>query len=480
MSLLNRKNLDESWDYLTTYRKINVNKLPNSPNKDSYIDSVLSDYKNQKNIFNPLETLKINSKRKVYIANDNNKILLHAISNSFKKIFSLKPPNRNINIKVLKNIFNSGNSLTIMKFDIKKHFDNIPHDLLLEKIGKNRLLNTEDLILIENYLKCNPNSNTGVHQGTQLSNLLAELFLINFDSELITLDKSLIFAKRYVDDILLVFNKNFTKNEIMLIYKKISNELNNLELEFNHNKTQIISLCFFNPGNNLKLLPKKSIFNNCNPGMSHIISYHVDSNNNFHKHTRDKVEMNYLGYRFNWKSDNRENDKHHFNFYIDISPKKLNKHKTRVYKMFNDFIKKQTSIEYNKNYFVLRERIRFLCSNYILPKHSNKNNHIIVGISPNYKYIHDNKQVVDLIKKIKRKIFYLYKSNIIDVHQMKELMLITIQHGKHIDFVNCDENTLTKLVRLVSDEEITIDNINSPNAKRKYLTYHYLKSIKLW
>lgn len=469
MSLLNEKDIQKSAKHLYFARKIKKESLLLS----TFSSSKMSLYNDMINPFNPLKTFRINSSRTVYTTNDENKVLFKTISTKLSRLFNFTTPNRNVNIKVLKNIFSSNSNITIMKFDIENFFDSIPHTNILDLLEKNRLLKKKDLILIDHFLSSGESSPHGVHQGTELSNVLSDIYLNKFDKLLINLSKYVIFAKRYVDDILMVFNRVLSFNEINEYYKIITTKINQIGLNLNYKKTKISVInidCY-----KTKINDNNSIFSPRKHTTNKTVTYVLDKHGVFHKHSNDITSFNYLGYSFNWKL---KDEKYYFN--VAISKNKLHKHFTRIYKMFDEFKRKEYSSPCSSNYYILRERIRFMCYGYILPSDSNIDTNIVIGLKQNYKYIHsDSNQINKLLILLQNNVFFLFKNHYINKKQMDELMNITLAKNRYICF---DETNIDTLKDLISNiiPTFSFKSFKNKRSELKFLTATYLKRIKIY
>lgn len=130
--------------------------------------------------------------------------------------------------------------------DIKGFFDNIPHDKLIQKLGK---ITDKDMTqLISNIIKLGyhqgeefiMNREKGVPQGGVLSPLLSNLYLIEFDEKVKELGKlvKLEYA-RFADD-WIVLTK--TKSEAYQIMGMLGAKLAEMGLELNMDKTYVTDL----------------------------------------------------------------------------------------------------------------------------------------------------------------------------------------------------------------------------------------------
>lgn len=129
-----------------------------------------------------------------------------------------------------------------LKADIKGFFENINHDMLL-KILRNRITDKRVVNLIEKAIKTptfNPSASKkdrenkeklkGIPQGLAISNILAEIYLSEFDTYM---NRKSFFYSRYVDDILIVLPKK--ANEMKTELKK---NLSRKDLQLNKSKTK--------------------------------------------------------------------------------------------------------------------------------------------------------------------------------------------------------------------------------------------------
>lgn len=141
------------------------------------------------------------------------------------------------------------NHICYFKTDIKSFYDNIDHDILI-KIIKSRVKSTKLLNLIKyslktptvpiNYKKKEKEKykrTCGVPQGLSISNILANIYLMEVDSKLQHIGLKYI---RYVDDILIFIEENDTSN----IEEKVKVIMSEYSLSLNMSKTEC-QLCDF-------------------------------------------------------------------------------------------------------------------------------------------------------------------------------------------------------------------------------------------
>lgn len=171
-------------------------------------------------------------------------ILKQILDKAFPECINRKLPNHFISdIKNYNSKYNNREikEIQFMKLDIEKFYDRIQRDILLDKI-KTRInsdntikvlsqaisketvpLNSKRIDYPKYYNKC------GIPQGLSISNILASIYLIDFDKRLL---KRNYFYRRYVDDILIINDSNISKYRI----NNLESHLKEIGLNFNNDK----------------------------------------------------------------------------------------------------------------------------------------------------------------------------------------------------------------------------------------------------
>lgn len=124
----------------------------------------------------------------------------------------------------------------VLKFDIRSFFDNIPHNILLEKMK--RIITDEKLFNLYEYLLTFLQKDKGMVLGNQISQISAVYYLNDLDHYI--KDKCRFkYYHRYMDDGIILCESKEKLNETLTELKRI---LNDLGLEFSEKKTHIIKL----------------------------------------------------------------------------------------------------------------------------------------------------------------------------------------------------------------------------------------------
>ncbi|MBL7881203.1 MAG: hypothetical protein JNN23_15320 [Chryseobacterium gambrini] len=205
--------------------------------------------------FSPyLEILKLKGRNKVprviSIPTIRDKMVLLVIKEILHNVFD-SDVNRKLPNNYIKDVkkyleANSGEKF-YLKLDLEKFYDTIDRKILLTKLNDKNLPDIViDLInkailtitIPPNTKKnsyVNYKSDIGIPQGLSISNILAQIYVLDFDK---TILKRKYFYRRYVDDILLINNTPFSSFRI----DNFSAEIEKLGLHINQEKTEQNSL----------------------------------------------------------------------------------------------------------------------------------------------------------------------------------------------------------------------------------------------
>lgn len=130
----------------------------------------------------------------------------------------------------LKRFIKEGNN-TFYKIDIKKFYESIPRQLLINKIEQM----TDDKRFLSLIKRIIWNHNPGISTGSSLSPVLSNIFMTDFDYQM---SKNLNFYIRYVDDILL---SPKTEKPLSDIITGTNQELEKIGLVINNKKSKVVN-----------------------------------------------------------------------------------------------------------------------------------------------------------------------------------------------------------------------------------------------
>src|SRR5690606_24300607 len=176
------------------------------------------------------------------------------------KTFKVKQASRKIIIDQLRLLLDDGFPKIIIRTDIKKFYESIPHKELLEKIEENSLLSYPSKkiirsvlnqyweILIADGIKTINDERMGIPRGIGFSAYLSELYLRDFDNKIKSIE-NVTYYSRYVDDIIMIItpdHRNKYQN-VDILKDEIKNILfEKSKLNINTSKTIVLDLTIEN------------------------------------------------------------------------------------------------------------------------------------------------------------------------------------------------------------------------------------------
>ncbi len=200
--------------------------------------------------------------RQIAIPTLRDRIVLKALNTYLQKnlsnLLSIQVPQQAT--RDVKKALNSNQYQTVIKIDIKDFYPTIDHTILVNKLI-NLNIEKEAISLIKDAISTtftkNHKNKIGIPQGLSISNILAEIYMLDIDNEFGDYD---IFYKRYVDDVLIFCHKSDSKN----IYSKFRNKIEELKLETHEESS----------------LSDKTIIKNINENFSYLGYVYNPYNNN--------------------------------------------------------------------------------------------------------------------------------------------------------------------------------------------------------
>lgn len=280
-----------------------------------------------------------------------NKLVLRKLNDNIKRLYKDEQSNRRLIITQIKTLLGETCPSWILRTDIKKFYESIQRNRILERFKDDAMLSYQSIFLLEKifengYFK----SQSGLPRGINVSATLSELYMRRFD-KWIKRFPGVYYYARFVDDIIIFA---YSKSAIEDIKNILQEKLNELAegLEINTGKT-------------------------------------ADFNGN---HITESNPLEYLGYKFIKKSQRKNS-----NLTVSIAEKKVNKIKTRIIKALLDYIK-------SGDFELLRKRIQFLTGNYSIRKR-NDGTDLRAGIFYNYSEITSKKALYDLNQFLNKSIY---------------------------------------------------------------------------
>jgi hypothetical protein len=291
--------------------------------------------------------------------NPENYFVTKQLQRNIYKTFKVKQGDRKVIIDQLRLILDDGFPKIIIRTDIKKFYESIPHKELLAKIEENsllsfpskkmikRVLNQYWNILVSDGTKLTTDKRVGIPRGIGFSAYLAELYLRGFDNKITALNNVTYYC-RYVDDIVIIITPNHrNETKTVLAYQNEISKvlLSSTKLNINVSKTKIINLT---PKNKER---KKSI----------------------------TYELTYLGYKFKIPHSRKKEFITKDKLQIFMSDDKLERFKKKIDTSFSDY---NTSIlkystEKNSTERMLLKRIKFLTNNHQLFR---RKSNVFIGV----------------------------------------------------------------------------------------------------
>lgn len=304
-----------------------------------------------------------------------NYFILKQLQRNIYKTFDVKQSDRKKLISQINLFLKDGFPKIILRTDISKFYESIPHRELINKIEENSLLSypskkvIKDIlnqywkILVADGFKNENDVRIGIPRGIGISAFLSELYLKDLDSFLKSLPSVTYFA-RYVDDIIVIFTPiNRQETLSTSVYKsEVKHIIEKFSLKMNNDKTQVIDL-------------RKT-----NSQRSHIKTY----------------ELTYLGYKYLISYKKEKNDKDEDIIVrkplsIRMSNNKLNRYENKVRTSFDkfsvDIVKYSSEVTKSNNKLV--QRIKILTRNFRLFR---RKDNVLVGIYFSNEFLTDEMQ----------------------------------------------------------------------------------------
>ena len=280
----------------------------------------------------------------------NEDILCHYLKKKMDRAFGIKYASRNRIINILFNILpaiKDMNDFIVIRVDFKSFFDSVYSEHVYENYIKESMLRRGDKEFLDEYTK----TFKYCYAGLCLSNGMTEIVCRDFDERIKAKFSTygVFFYERYVDDILIITNKYFSKDLFLKIFDETIKEVfgkSPVKLNTSADKFAFIS--------------KRDLVKESNDKANKYVS---------------KKNFNFLGYRFEMqlKKDKK------LTFQYGIADKKIKRYKGLIERAFIDY-------NINHNEELLRQRIKIFSSRVVIAKTIGSSNYdwLTKGVVANY------------------------------------------------------------------------------------------------
>ena len=127
----------------------------------------------------------------------------------------------------------------VLLIDIRKYFDSVDHDVIKKLIAPKLANVPQNIVDLINYtIDTSSKTNKGLNLGSEVPQILAVYYLNPIDT-FVKIVKQVKYYGRYMDDCFVICE---TKEKAKSLLAEIENKLQDLKLELNKKKTQIVKL----------------------------------------------------------------------------------------------------------------------------------------------------------------------------------------------------------------------------------------------
>jgi len=299
--------------------------------KDDSINALADSIKAKNFEISPLKCEIKRNKPTYQATNIEDAISIKLLDRYIRRIYKVRQSDRNRIVSQVKTLLQDSGDYVILRLDIEKCYESMDFEQTINKLNDDMILAPSCMRLLHSILEhCKTVGIKGLPRGLAISPTLAELYLEPID-KFIKQFEGVVYYTRYVDDLLILVDRNFEHR----LLEELKVKLSNITLSLNETSDE-----------------KKYI------GPS--------QNANF----------NYLGYSFKVTPTKRKPNK----VEVTISPAKLSKIKQKVAKSLHDYSK-------TSDIRLLQQRLNYLTVIKEIKK--SKNGVLLGGIAYNYRYVSD-------------------------------------------------------------------------------------------
>lgn len=331
---------------------------------------------------------------------------LRKLNDNIKRVFNIRMIDRNRIIPQIKVLLAENGEFWLQKLDIRKFFESIDRQVIRKLICDDPRISYESKRILDKlFISADVIASSGLKRGISLSSTLAELYMRNFDTACRMMDQVYFYA-RYVDDIVILFHENPVN-----VFDTLT-----------------------------KMLPPGLSFNNEKCTFLHRPREgHVTVSDGTQSFT-------YLGYEFFYVANGPNKPS---KLEVGIAAKKIQKIKTRIAISLFDFCN-------NKNFNLLKNRLKFISSNYQIGQDSG-NGKLYAGIYFNHSLI-DESRLSDLqsIDDFIRRAVFSKKGTLgkrlnplLTLNQRRQLCQLSLYHGHQKKIVRSFEASEFREVKII-------------------------------
>lgn len=228
-------------------------------------------------------------------------IICQCLKQLLDKVFHVHYPNRN---KMVKTLFNTlpavaqMSAFTIVKFDFKNYFNSLSATYIYEKFLKSHLSFRRDADLIKKFVEETQYAYAGLSTSNAMAEIVASVFDCVVRQEFSQL--GLIYYERYIDDGILILNRNWERSKILSIFEQLLRQV------FYDKQIKSEKSC-------------KTSFN--------MKKFCCVSEKNL---TQNPTKISYLGYEFHFLLQEKAAEKHTVKLMYGITQEKQEKYSRRV------------------------------------------------------------------------------------------------------------------------------------------------------
>ncbi len=282
----------------------------------------------------PFARIVVRGKTCVFHKDYSTHLIYRTIAGHIARRFRVRPLSRDTIIKGVLEALADTTPMWVVRRDISSFYESIPIQVLQERLLYDTAIPSSIRGHLRSLFKTHCEDHRGLPRGVGLAAILAEMAMNDFDREVRAIHGVYRYF-RFSDDILI-----FSFSEPATLVRALDEQVVRMGMKFNERKSSEISIC---------ARQKADV---------------------------KKTSFEYLGYRFSFEDAVGQNQPRPV--VVSIGSRKIDKIKSRVILALKDFRK-------NKDYELLYDRMRYVSSNFIIPRPKSQK-HVSSGIKSGIYY----------------------------------------------------------------------------------------------